>query len=61
MRRDGKSMVVDKNLIAIRIDIIERNLKEIRNIAKEGIENYRNELAAKHALLESIEAEKGEK
>ena len=56
MRQDLRSMALDKKLIAIRVDIIERNLNEIRNIAKEGLKNYRNELAAKHALLESIEA-----
>jgi len=53
-------MKVDKELINIRVDIIEKNLKEIRKIVNEGkekyLKNYRNQLAAKHALLESIEA-----
>jgi uncharacterized protein YutE (UPF0331/DUF86 family) len=53
-------MVLDKELVNLRIDIIERNIKEINNIVKEGkvkyLENYRTQLAARHALLESIEA-----
>jgi len=42
----------------LRIDVIERNLKEIENIPKEkpGKISYRDELALKHALLECIEA-----
>ena len=48
-------MELDRKLIQLRIDIIERNLKEINEILKERI-NYRNELALKHALLEIIEA-----
>jgi uncharacterized protein YutE (UPF0331/DUF86 family) len=55
-----KGMGLDKELIQLRIDVIERNLQEIASIVKEGYENFsksfRNELAAKHALLESIEA-----
>ena len=53
-------MGLDKELIQMRIDIIERNLKEIESIVKEGYEkfsgSFRDELAAKQALLESIEA-----
>jgi uncharacterized protein YutE (UPF0331/DUF86 family) len=51
-------MELDKKMIQLRIDIIERNLKEIENIAKEKLEkiSYRDELALKHALLECIEA-----
>jgi hypothetical protein len=44
-------MELDKKLIQLRIDIIERNLKEVKNILKEKL-TYRNELALKHALLE---------
>jgi hypothetical protein len=37
-------MELDKKMIQLRIDIIERNLKEIENIAKEKLEkiSYRN-------------------
>ena len=49
-------MEPDKRLIQLRIDIIERNLKEIRDILKLKKMRYRDELALKHALLESIEA-----
>ncbi len=53
-------MEPDKELINLRIDIIERNLKEIGRITAEGeerfLKNYRTTLAGKHALLESIEA-----
>ena len=49
-------MEPDKRLIQSRIDIIERNLKEIRDILKLKKMRYRDELALKHALLESIEA-----
>lgn len=51
-------MELDKKVIQLRIDVIERNLKETRNITKESPKkiNYRDELALKHALLESVEA-----
>jgi uncharacterized protein YutE (UPF0331/DUF86 family) len=51
-------MELDKKMIQLRIDVIERNLKEIKNISKEKPEkiSYRDELALKHALLECIEA-----
>jgi len=53
-------MELDKELINLRIDIIERNLVEIDEITAEGYPHfqtsYRDELAAKQALLESIEA-----
>jgi len=53
-------MELDKELIQLRIDVIERNLQEINSIKEEGYEkfseSFRDELAAKHALLESIEA-----
>ncbi len=53
-------MELDKELINLRIDIIERNLVEIEEITAEGYyhfqTSYRDELAAKQALLESIEA-----
>ena len=49
-------MEPDKRLIQLRIDIIERNLKEIRDILKLKKMRYRDELALKHALLESLEA-----
>jgi len=48
-------MELDKKLIQLRIDVIERNIKEAREIV-EGEISYRDELALKHALLESIEA-----
>ncbi|RLF05342.1 MAG: DUF86 domain-containing protein [Thermoprotei archaeon] len=51
-----RDMEPDKRLIQLRIDIIERNLKEIRDILKLKKMRYRDELALKHALLESIEA-----
>ncbi|MEG3225542.1 MAG: hypothetical protein BME94_08580 [Methanobacteriales archaeon Met13] len=51
-------MDLDEELIQLRIDIIERNLVEIKAIISEGYHqfNYRTELAAKHALQESIKA-----
>ena len=53
-------MELDKEFINLRIDVIERNLAEIQEITAEGYShfksNYRDELAAKQALLESIEA-----
>lgn len=51
-------MEFDKKLIHLRIDVIERNLKEIEAISKENQEalSYRDELALKHALLECVEA-----
>lgn len=53
-------MKLDKELINLRIDVIERNLTEINEITSEGYDSfkvsYRDELAAKQALLESIEA-----
>lgn len=51
-------MEYDKKLIHLRIDVVERNLKEIEAISREKLEelSYRDELALKHALLESIEA-----
>ena len=53
-------MELDKELIQLRIDVIEKNLNEINSMVKEGYEkfsgSFRDELAAKHALLESIEA-----
>ena len=48
-------MELDEKFLQLRIDVIERNIKEAREIVKGKI-NYRNELALKHALLESIEA-----
>ena len=49
-------MELDERLVQLRIDIIERNLKEIREISKLKEMSYRDELALKHALLECIEA-----
>ncbi len=51
-------MELDKKVIHLRIDVIERNLKEIQNIIKEKPDkiSYRDELALKHALLECVEA-----
>ena len=53
-------MALDKSLVNLRIDVIERNLKEIKSILDEGeekfLKNYRTTLAGRHALLESIEA-----
>lgn len=53
-------MGLDKQLVNLRIDVIERNLAEIREITVEGYSHfktsYRDELAAKQALLESVEA-----
>ena len=50
-------MELDKRVIQLRIDIIERNLKEIKDISREMRRmSYRDELALKHALLECIEA-----
>lgn len=60
MRRGSRGMELDKELIQFRTDVIEKNLKLIGEIAKEGHEkfkkSFRDEMAAKHALLESIEA-----
>ncbi|RLG39814.1 MAG: DUF86 domain-containing protein [Thermoproteota archaeon] len=53
-------MEIDKDLIHLRIDLIEKNLKLLGEIASEGYESfeksYRDMMASKHALLESIEA-----
>ncbi len=53
-------MEIDKELIHLRIDLIERNLKLLEEIISEGYESfersYRDIMASKHALLESIEA-----
>lgn len=53
-------MELDKDLINLRIDVIERNVREIEQIVGEGEEkflrSYRTILASRHALLESIEA-----
>ncbi len=53
-------MEPDKELINIRIDVIEKNMREIERIIGEGeerfLKDYRTTLAGKHALLESIEA-----
>ncbi len=60
IRKGWRDMELDKELIQLRIDIIERNLEEIKKIVDEGYEkfkgSFRDELASKHALLESIEA-----
>ena len=60
IRKGWKDMELDKEFINLRIDVIERNLAEIQEITAEGYShfksNYRDELAAKQALLESIEA-----
>jgi len=49
-------MELNKEIIKSRIDIIERNLKEIKEISNQKFFTYRDELALKHALLECIEA-----
>jgi len=53
-------MELNKELIQLRIDIIEKNVRELESIVNEGFDKFsgifRNELAAKQALLESIEA-----
>lgn len=49
-------MELDKRVIQLRVDVIERNLKELKEILKLKEISYRDELALKHALLESIEA-----
>jgi len=53
-------MELNKELIQLRIDIIEKNVRELELIVNEGFDkfsgSFRNELAAKQALLESIEA-----
>lgn len=53
-------MELDRTLINLRIDVIEKNLKEINNIVVEGeeefLKSYRNILAGRHAIFESIEA-----
>lgn len=53
-------MGLDKHLVNLRIDLIERNLKEIKSILGEGeekfLKSYRTTLAGRHALLESVEA-----
>jgi hypothetical protein len=46
-------MELDRKLIQLRIDVIERNIKEAREMVKGEI-SYRDELALKHALLESM-------
>lgn len=60
IKKGWKDMELDRELIQLRIDVIERNLLEISDIVAEGYSsfqnNYRNELAAKQALLESIGA-----
>jgi uncharacterized protein YutE (UPF0331/DUF86 family) len=60
MKKQEKKFLLDRGLIEVRLDVIERNLKEIESIVKEGEEkflrDYRSQLAAKHALLECIEA-----
>ncbi|MBM4241716.1 MAG: DUF86 domain-containing protein [Euryarchaeota archaeon] len=60
IKKGWKDMELDKELIQLRIDVIERDLAEINKIVEEGYENFktnfRNELASKQALLESIEA-----
>jgi len=43
-------MELDEKLLQLRIDVIERNIKEAREIVKGKID-YRNELALKHAFL----------
>ncbi len=54
------ALQLDKALINIRVDVIDKNLREIKAIVGEGedrfLKDYRNTLAGKHALLESIEA-----
>ncbi|RLE68991.1 MAG: DUF86 domain-containing protein [Thermoprotei archaeon] len=49
-------MELDKRMIQLRIDIIERDLKEIEEISRLRKITYRDELALKYALLECIEA-----
>ena len=49
-------MELDKRLIQLRIDVIERNLEEVKKILRQKSLSYRDELALKHALLECIEA-----
>jgi uncharacterized protein YutE (UPF0331/DUF86 family) len=60
IKKGWKDMELDKQLINLRIDVIERNLVELQEITAEGYSHfkasYRNELAAKQALMESIEA-----
>lgn len=54
------ALQLDKALINIRVDVIDKNLKEVETIVGEGeerfLKDYRTTLAGKHALLESIEA-----
>ncbi len=54
------ALPLDKTLINIRVDVIDKNLKEVETIVGEGeerfLKDYRTTLAGKHALLESIEA-----
>lgn len=54
------ALPLDKALINVRVDVIDKNLREIEDIVGEGedkfLKDYRNTLAGKHALLESIEA-----
>jgi hypothetical protein len=45
-------MELDRKLIQLRIDVIERNIKEAREIV-EGEISYRDELALKHAFLKA--------
>ncbi len=49
-------MKLDKRVVHLRIDVIERNLKEIKEIVKTSPLTYRDELALRHALLECAEA-----
>lgn len=58
MTKGWRDMELNKEIIQLRIDIIERNLIEIKEIVSEGYNNfnYRTELASKHALQESIES-----
>jgi len=52
--------MIDKEVIQEKISIVEKNLEIAKEIGKQELEkfseNYRDILAAKHALLESIEA-----
>lgn len=54
------ALPLDKALISVRVDVIDKNLREIEDIVAEGeerfLKDYRTTLAGKHALLESIEA-----
>jgi len=52
--------MIDRGVIREKMGTVERNLEEARKIGKQDLKafsgNYRDILAAKHALLESIEA-----